>query len=288
CRAGWRVVYEERAKAWTEAPATLEQLYRQRYRWSYGTMQAMWKHRGALTDSGPSGRFGRVGLPFLALFGVALPMLAPVVDIMLVYGLVFWELRDTVVAWFGMLALHLFTAVVAFRYDRESLTPLWRLPLQQFAYRQLMYLVMIQSATTALTGGRLRWHKLHRAGQPPRFDDVTMPIPLAMVAPSVETWPPTAGQGTPVRHPAAGRAVVRPPVPAQKPGPAPASAPEPEKVAEPTAAPTPKPKKPPAFAPKPTAPPTAVPAQKPARPDPEDLPSAGSPPGGGSGPVYTG
>ena len=31
-RAGWRVVYEERAKAWTEAPTTLEQLYRQRYR----------------------------------------------------------------------------------------------------------------------------------------------------------------------------------------------------------------------------------------------------------------
>ena len=83
CRAGWRVVYEERAKAWTEAPATLEQLYRQRYRWSYGTMQAMWKHRKALTDSGASGRFGRRGLPFLALFGVALPLLAPVVDIML-------------------------------------------------------------------------------------------------------------------------------------------------------------------------------------------------------------
>jgi cellulose synthase/poly-beta-1,6-N-acetylglucosamine synthase-like glycosyltransferase len=164
CRAGWRVVYEERAKAWTEAPATLEQLYRQRYRWSYGTMQAMWKHRKALTDSGTSGRFGRRGLPFLALFGVALPMLAPVVDIMLVYGLVFWDLSGTAIAWTGMLTLQIITAAVAFRFDKESLRPLWRLPLQQFAYRQLMYLVLIQSATTALTGGRLGWHKLHRAG----------------------------------------------------------------------------------------------------------------------------
>ena len=68
------------------------------------------------------------------------------------------------VAWVGMLALQLFTAAVAFRFDHESLRPLWRLPLQQFAYRQLMYLVLIQSAMTALTGGRLRWHKLHRAG----------------------------------------------------------------------------------------------------------------------------
>jgi cellulose synthase/poly-beta-1,6-N-acetylglucosamine synthase-like glycosyltransferase/peptidoglycan/xylan/chitin deacetylase (PgdA/CDA1 family) len=221
CRAGWRVVYEERAKAWTEAPTTLEQLYRQRYRWSYGTMQAMWKHRRALLDKGPSGRFGRVGLPFLALFGIVLPLLAPVVDIMLLYGLIFWELRETVVAWFGMMALQLFTAAVAFRFDRESLRPLWRLPLQQFAYRQLMYLVLLQSATTALTGGRLRWHKLNRAGlnqRSPSLSALVAPAgPDALpAAPVVDTWPPTLDQApAAVQHPAAGRAVSRPVVPAQ-------------------------------------------------------------------------
>ena len=212
-RAGWRVVYEERAKAWTEAPTTLEQLYRQRYRWSYGTMQAMWKHRRALFDHGPSGRFGRVGLPFLALFGIVLPLLAPVVDIMLLYGLVFWELQETVIAWFGMMGLQLFTAAVAFRFDRESLKPLWRLPLQQFAYRQLMYLVLLQSATTALTGGRLRWHKLNRAGLQPRSQT---PALEGDASPALDTWPPTLDQvRTPVRHPASGRAVARPAVPVQ-------------------------------------------------------------------------
>jgi cellulose synthase/poly-beta-1,6-N-acetylglucosamine synthase-like glycosyltransferase/peptidoglycan/xylan/chitin deacetylase (PgdA/CDA1 family) len=245
CRAGWKVVYEERAKAWTEAPATLSQLYKQRYRWSYGTMQAMWKHRRSLWDKGPSGRFGRVGLPFLALFGIALPLLAPVVDILLVYGLVFWKLHETVIAWLGMLTLQLFTAAVAFRFDRESLKPLWRLPLQQFAYRQLMYLVLLQSATTALTGGRLRWHKLHRAGLAPRTVESPPPVaappavPTQIVAPAVDTWPPTLGQITvTTQHPAAGRALARPVVPVQ--------------------------------------------------PRPEDLPSAGSPPAGGSGPAYTG
>jgi Glycosyltransferases, probably involved in cell wall biogenesis len=76
-RAGWKVVYEERARAWTEAPHTLRQLWRQRYRWSYGTMQAMWIHRGAIRDRGSSGRFGRLGLPFLAAFGVVFPLFAP-------------------------------------------------------------------------------------------------------------------------------------------------------------------------------------------------------------------
>ena len=64
-RAGWRVVYEERAIAWTEAPATLRQLWRQRYRWCYGTMQAMWKHRRALVERGPAGKLGRRGLRYL-------------------------------------------------------------------------------------------------------------------------------------------------------------------------------------------------------------------------------
>jgi cellulose synthase/poly-beta-1,6-N-acetylglucosamine synthase-like glycosyltransferase len=258
CRAGWKVVYEERAKAWTEAPTTLEQLYRQRYRWSYGTMQAMWKHRRALFERGPSGRFGRVGLPFLALFGIALPLLAPAVDILLLYGLVFWQLRETVIAWLGMLGLQMFTAAVAFRFDRESLVPLWRLPLQQFAYRQLMYLVLLQSATTALTGGRLRWHKLHRAGltprtveEPPARPALAAPsgrpaLPAQGAAPKIDTWPPTGDHvRVTVRHPASGRAPARPAVPGQSRNPA-------------------------AFD------------------DQDDFPSAGSPPAGGSGPVYSG
>jgi len=164
CRAGWHVVYEEQARAWTEAPATLRQLWTQRYRWSYGTMQAMWKHRRALVDRGPSGRFGRLGLPLVALFGVALPLLAPIIDLLALYGLLFLDRSETAVAWLAMLGLQLITAVVAFRLDRERLGPLWTLPLQQFAYRQLMYLVLIQSGLTALTGARLRWHKLRRAG----------------------------------------------------------------------------------------------------------------------------
>jgi cellulose synthase/poly-beta-1,6-N-acetylglucosamine synthase-like glycosyltransferase len=163
-RAGWRVVYEERARAWTEAPHTLRQLWRQRYRWSYGTMQAMWIHRGAIRDRGPSGRFGRIGLPFLAAFGVVFPLLAPIVDVMTIYGLAVSGDLTAGVAWLAMLGLQLFTAVIAFRLDRESLRPLWSLPLQQFVYRQLLYIVLVRSVAAALAGVALRWHKLQRTG----------------------------------------------------------------------------------------------------------------------------
>jgi cellulose synthase/poly-beta-1,6-N-acetylglucosamine synthase-like glycosyltransferase/peptidoglycan/xylan/chitin deacetylase (PgdA/CDA1 family) len=183
CRAGWKVVYEERARAWTEAPATLRQLWLQRYRWSYGTMQAIWKHKRALIDRGPSGRFGRVGLPHVAVFGVALPLLAPLIDILAVYGLFFFDRTETALAWLGMLGLQLLTAVVAFRLDKEKLRALWVLPLQQFAYRQLMYLVLIQSVLTALMGARLRWHKLHRTGLGGNNAPVDLPAQPAAVVP---------------------------------------------------------------------------------------------------------
>lgn len=163
-RAGWQVAYQEYARGWTEAPTTLRQLWSQRYRWCYGIMQALWKHRHALIERGHAGRFGRRGLPLLALFGIVLPLLGPLIDIMAGYGMVFFDPVKTAAAWLGMLALQSITAIFAFRLDRERLAPLWALPLQQLVYRQLMYLVLVQSLITALTGSRLRWHKLRRTG----------------------------------------------------------------------------------------------------------------------------
>jgi cellulose synthase/poly-beta-1,6-N-acetylglucosamine synthase-like glycosyltransferase/peptidoglycan/xylan/chitin deacetylase (PgdA/CDA1 family) len=167
-RGGWRVVYVDDARSWTEAPATVGQLWRQRYRWSYGTMQALWKHRSGVRDPGRPGRFGRRGLPLLALFTVVLPLLAPLVDIFAIYGIFFLNRIETLIAWGAIMVVQILTAVLAFRLDHESLRPLWVLPLQQIVYRQLMYVVLVHSMVTAVTGGRLHWHKLNRTGEAAR------------------------------------------------------------------------------------------------------------------------
>jgi cellulose synthase/poly-beta-1,6-N-acetylglucosamine synthase-like glycosyltransferase/peptidoglycan/xylan/chitin deacetylase (PgdA/CDA1 family) len=162
--AGWRVVYEPAAVAWTEVPATLRQLWRQRYRWCYGTMQAMWKHRRTLLRAGPAGRLGRRGLGYLLVFQVLLPLTAPMVDVYALYGLLFLPPVKVAVMWAAFTAAQAATAAYALHLDRERLSPLWSLPLQQIVYRQLMYLVVIQSTVMALLGGRLRWHRMARTG----------------------------------------------------------------------------------------------------------------------------
>ena len=164
CRDGWRVVYEENAKAWTEAPASLGALWQQRYRWCYGTLQAVWKHRGALVQRGSSGKLGRRGLGYLLLFQVMLPLFAPVIDVFAIYGLIFLDPVRIVGLWLAFLMLQVVMGLYAFRLDGERPTALWSLPLQQFVYRQLMYLVVIQSVWTALAGSRLRWQRMERYG----------------------------------------------------------------------------------------------------------------------------
>ncbi|MEV6488955.1 bifunctional polysaccharide deacetylase/glycosyltransferase family 2 protein, partial [Actinoplanes sp. NPDC051633] len=184
-RAGWEVVYEPAAIAWTEAPASLRQLWRQRYRWCYGTMQAMWKHRRAVVQRGAAGRLGRRGLGYLLLFQVLLPLTAPMVDIYAIHGLFFRRPAEVAAVWLGFTALQVITAGYALRLDRESYRPLWSLPLQQFVYRQLMYLVVVQATVMALGGGRLRWHRMIRIGAASAHADAT-----ASELPALPTVPP--------------------------------------------------------------------------------------------------
>jgi cellulose synthase/poly-beta-1,6-N-acetylglucosamine synthase-like glycosyltransferase len=164
-RTGRRVVYAEGARAWTEAPSTLSALWRQRYRWSFGTMQSVWKHKAALfTLDRRQRRIGRRALPYMLLFQILLPVVAPLIDLFALYGLVFTSPGRTLIVWGAFNLIQLGIAVFAFKLDREPLRPLWALPLQQFVYRQLMYLVIIESSVSALKGARSGWKHLPRTG----------------------------------------------------------------------------------------------------------------------------
>src|ERR687889_521746 len=57
-RHGWQVEQADEAIAWTEAPETLDDLLKQRVRWMYGTIQAVWRHRDMLLRP----RYGWLGM----------------------------------------------------------------------------------------------------------------------------------------------------------------------------------------------------------------------------------
>ncbi|QGS68452.1 glycosyltransferase [Oceanobacillus sp. 143] len=46
-RQGYKVVIDEQAYAYTEAPETIRDFLKQRFRWTFGTLQCFWKHKKA-------------------------------------------------------------------------------------------------------------------------------------------------------------------------------------------------------------------------------------------------
>ncbi len=82
---GYKVIYEDRALAFTEAPATAGGLMRQRFRWSFGTLQAVYKHQAAFLKNKAMGLFA---LPNILIFQILLPLVSPFIDLMFVAGVV--------------------------------------------------------------------------------------------------------------------------------------------------------------------------------------------------------
>ncbi|HEY2658808.1 MAG TPA: glycosyltransferase, partial [Caulobacteraceae bacterium] len=78
--AGWRVEFDPDARAYTEAPETVAGLLKQRFRWSFGTLQCIWKHRSA-TFNTKRPILGFVALPQIWLFQIVLATAAPLVDL---------------------------------------------------------------------------------------------------------------------------------------------------------------------------------------------------------------
>jgi hypothetical protein len=97
-------------------------------------------------------------------FQILRPLSACMVGLYGLYGVLFLPLREVAAVWAGFNLAQMFTAGYALRLDGERYGPLWSLPLQQIVYRQLTYLVVIQSTVMALLGGRLRWHRMVRGG----------------------------------------------------------------------------------------------------------------------------
>jgi cellulose synthase/poly-beta-1,6-N-acetylglucosamine synthase-like glycosyltransferase/peptidoglycan/xylan/chitin deacetylase (PgdA/CDA1 family)/spore germination protein YaaH len=179
-RLGHSVAYADGAIAYTEAPDTLRGLAKQRFRWSFGTLQCAWKHRDAFFRR-RYGSLGFIGLPNVFLFQLLLPAVSPVADLMfllsifsvsinamshtvdgrLTYGLTNLEQVLTYYAIF--LLVDWLAAVLAFLMEPEEDKQLtWLIFLQRFAYRQVMYWVVVRSFAAALSGRLVGWGKLDR------------------------------------------------------------------------------------------------------------------------------
>ena len=160
-RMGYRITYEEEAVAYTEAPENTRALAKQRFRWSFGTLQAVWKHRDA-TFNPNYGFLGMVALPSIWIFQVLLAFLSPFAEVAMFVALFAGNWRIVLLYYFGLYLMELVTALLA--YALEGVAP-WDVSLlffQRIYYRQLMYYVLGKSILYAMRGRLVGWGKLER------------------------------------------------------------------------------------------------------------------------------
>jgi cellulose synthase/poly-beta-1,6-N-acetylglucosamine synthase-like glycosyltransferase/peptidoglycan/xylan/chitin deacetylase (PgdA/CDA1 family)/spore germination protein YaaH len=174
----YRIGYEEKAIGYTEAPDSLRNLAKQRFRWSFGTLQCMWKHKKALLNP-KYGSLGWVAMPNVWIFQVLFPLISPLMDLMFIWTLAaalmgYFEhqkeyahtptnLNEVIFYYALFLAVDWIGAFMAFMMEKaEQKKLLWWLLIQRFGYRQVMYWVMVKSVFTAIRGAIVGWGKLER------------------------------------------------------------------------------------------------------------------------------
>lgn len=188
-RAGWAILYDEDAIGWTEAPETAGQLVRQRFRWTFGTLQSFWKHRDTL-GRWRYGTLGFVALPNIFLFQLLLPLFSPIIDLLFIGSLVFWALGQfhgtklpplwttadvelSLLFFAGFMLIDLLTCVIAFALEKqEDWSLLWPVLVQRFYYRQMMYVVLFRAVMGAVKGRSVGWRGVEA--------DVPRPTPTTM------------------------------------------------------------------------------------------------------------
>ena len=179
---GYKVVYEDQSLAFTEAPVTANGLMRQRFRWSFGTLQAVFKHRQAFLRHRAMGLFA---LPNILIFQMLLPLVSPFIDLMFVAGCIHFAVdhyfhpaaasaasfQKLLVYFLTFLVIDFVTSSLAFSLERRHPASkgdgwlLFHIWLQRFAYRQLFSLVLFKTLKRAIDGRPFAWDKLERTAK---------------------------------------------------------------------------------------------------------------------------
>jgi len=179
---GYAVIYEDQALAFTEAPINAQGLARQRFRWSFGILQAIYKHKAAIRNRRAMGLFA---LPNILIFQILLPLVSPLIDLMFVAGVIHYfidkhfhpettspaDLLKLLTFFLAFLLIDFAASALAFLLERKHpaskgdawlLVHIW---VQRFTYRQLFSWVLVRTVKRAIDGKPFSWDKLERTAK---------------------------------------------------------------------------------------------------------------------------
>jgi cellulose synthase/poly-beta-1,6-N-acetylglucosamine synthase-like glycosyltransferase len=161
-REGFLISYVADALAFTEAPETIASLAKQRFRWGFGTIQCLWKHRDMVMNPHFKA-LGCFSLPGIWFFQVLLVAIAPIIDLLVIVSLLLGWSSPVLYAYFAVfLLMDIVLAALACLMEHEPVYQSWLAVPMRFVYRPMLSWVIWKSLFKAAKGVLVSWGKLER------------------------------------------------------------------------------------------------------------------------------
>ena len=160
-KKGYRIDYAPYAIGWTEAPESYRTLAKQRFRWAFGTLQCLWKHRD-LVFNPQFKALGWFSLPSVWFFQIILIAFTPVVDALLLFSLIAGGASNMWIYFIIFVLMDFILAIMACWMDNEKLRHAWTILPMRMIYRPLLSWVIWRAIFKALKGAWVTWGKIER------------------------------------------------------------------------------------------------------------------------------
>ena len=163
--SGYHIVYEDRAIAWTEAPETVNDLIKQRYRWTRGILQAVRKRKFALLN--PVSLWVWLSLVMMLFEGIVMPAANVLVNgLFAITALVTGEFSQFILWWFALFTLlDVIAAMYCVSAEHEDLELVLYSIFLRFFYYPLIDVTKLMATVDELQNVEMNWGKLQRTGR---------------------------------------------------------------------------------------------------------------------------
>lgn len=162
---GWKIKYEPRAIAFTEAPEELFPLLKQRYRWTRGILQALRKHRRMLIASG-QGLGTRVTIAYMMFEAIIWPAMNVFANaFLLLIAVRYGTTRLLALWWLQLTLLDAIGALFSAAAEKEDMRLVPYSVVYRMSYILLIDICKVLATFEELAGVRMGWGKLERLGR---------------------------------------------------------------------------------------------------------------------------
>ncbi|HEU5162484.1 MAG TPA: glycosyltransferase family 2 protein [Thermoanaerobaculia bacterium] len=162
---GWRIEYEPKAMAFTEAPEALLDVIKQRYRWNRGILQTLRKQKRLLVKS-EGNITTSISLWYMLFEGLAWPVMNIFANLFFVWIALVYDMTRLVVLWWLLLTvLDVIVAVHAILMEREDMKLAPYSIFYRFFYILIIDVCKVFATLEELVGLDMAWGKLARKGR---------------------------------------------------------------------------------------------------------------------------